>query len=163
MMPDHHTSSRHKVTGFTLIELLMVLTIAGLLMTITPPLISAAFPAVELKAAARRTASALRIVRETAIGRGQEQTWWLNVDTGTYGITEQPERDGQLPDGLLLRLVTASDEVVAGAEQVGTIRFFADGSSTGGRVLLGYENGTGYQVGVDWLTGRIEIADWTPE
>ncbi|MBK1647378.1 GspH/FimT family pseudopilin [Rhabdochromatium marinum] len=142
--------------GFTLVELLVVLAIAGLMMSLTPPLISAALPGVELKAAARRTAGALRVTRERAISSGQDQAWVLNIDTKRYQIAGT-QRDGRLPDGLKLQLVAAEREMLS--DQQGGIRFFPDGSSTGGRVILS-RGDSGYQVGVNWLTGRILIADW---
>ncbi|MGB7120513.1 MAG: type II secretion system protein GspH, partial [Bradyrhizobium sp.] len=37
-----------------------------------------------------------------------------------------------------------------------TIRFFASGISCGGAVTLAREN-VGYEVRVNWLTGRVEI------
>ena len=40
----------------------------------------------------------------------------------------------------------------------GRIQFFADGSSTGGGVLLATGKSCG-QVLVDWLTGRVSIAE----
>jgi len=47
------------------------------------------------------------------------------------------------------------------SERVGAIRFFPDGSSTGGRVILKRDDGdAGWQVGVNWLTGRILVAEW---
>ena len=39
-----------------------------------------------------------------------------------------------------------------------SIRFFPDGSSTGGHISL-IEGKTEYRVNVDWLTGRIAIED----
>ena len=44
-------------------------------------------------------------------------------------------------------------------DRVGGVRFYPDGSSTGGRVLIS-RGGHGYQVGVTWLTGRIAIGRW---
>ncbi len=67
--------------GFTLVELLVVLAIAGLLLAVTPPLISAAMPGVELKAAARRTAGALRLAREVAIASGRDAAWVIDVES----------------------------------------------------------------------------------
>lgn len=142
--------------GFTLVELLVVMAIAGLMLAVTPPLISAALPGVELKAAARRTAGALRVTRELAIGSGRDQAWQLNISDGRYQV-EGSARSGRLPEGIKLRLVAAEREMLS--DHQGGIRFFPDGSSTGGRVILARQE-RGYQVGVHWLTGRIEIADW---
>lgn len=141
--------------GFTLVELLVVMAIAGLMLAVTPPLISAALPGVELKASARRTAGALRLTRERAISSGRDQAWQIDIETHRYRIGE--DRQGRLPDGLELRLVAAEREMRDDSQ--GGIRFYPDGSSSGGRVILA-RDGRGYQVGVNWLTGRILIADW---
>jgi general secretion pathway protein H len=143
--------------GFTLVELLVVLAIGGLLLAVTPPLITAAMPAVELKAAARRTAGGLRLAREIAIADGRDAAWVLDIEGNRYGI-EGDHRSGSLPDGLELELVAAEEEMRS--ESVGAIRFYPDGSSSGGRIILKRGDG-GYQVGVNWLTGRILIAEWT--
>ncbi|MBK5937924.1 type II secretion system protein GspH [Halochromatium roseum] len=143
-------------TGFTLVELIVVLAIGGLLLTLTPPLITAALPGVELKAGARRVAGALRQTREIAIANGTEAIWLIDTETGRYQI-EGRSKQGALPDGLSIELVAARDELRD--EQVGGIRFFPDGSSTGGRLILKRDK-SGYQVGVNWLTGRILVAEW---
>lgn len=158
--------SRHKAVGsksglkfprgFTLVELIVVLAIAGLMLAVTPPLITAAMPGVELKAAARRTAGALRQTREIAIARGEDLAWRLDLDAGKYRIP-QVNRTGSLPSGIEIELIAAQDEMQS--ERVGGIRFYPDGTSTGGRVILKRDQ-RGYQVGVNWLTGRIRIADW---
>ncbi len=145
--------------GFTLVELLVVLAIAGLMMAVAPPLISSVMPGVELKAAARRTAGALRLAREIAIADGRDAAWVIDIDSNRYRI-DGDHRGGSLPAGLDVELVAAEDEMQS--DSVGAIRFFPDGSSTGGRVILKRGDG-GYQVGVNWLTGRILIADWERE
>ena len=47
-------------------------------------------------------------------------------------------------------------------ETRGGIRFFPDGSSTGGYIALA-DDKTEYRVKVDWLTGHISIADRNAE
>jgi general secretion pathway protein H len=145
--------------GFTLVELLVVLAIAGLLLAVAPPLISSVMPGVEIKAAARRTAGALRLAREIAIADGRDTAWVIDIETNRYRI-DGDHRGGSLPAGLEVELVAAEGEMQS--DSVGAIRFFPDGSSTGGRVILKRGDG-GYQVGVNWLTGRILIADWERE
>lgn len=142
--------------GFTLVELLVVLAIAGLMLALTPPLIGAALPGVELKGAARRTAAALRLTREIAIAEGRPAAWVLDLSHRRYRL-DGSSRGGRLPAGVELQLTAAEAELLD--DERGAIRFFPDGSSTGGRVVLS-RDGRGYQVGVNWLTGRVLIADW---
>ena len=147
---------RRRARGFTLVELLVVMAIAAVVMTAVPTLFSAAFPGLEMKSAARRTAATLRLARESAIRRGEETT--VLVDLEQHRLTLAGYRALSLPERLSLRLDAASSELID--EQRGAIRFFPDGSSTGGRLVLSY-NGHGYQIGVIWLTGRIELDSWS--
>lgn len=59
-------------------------------------------------------------------------------------------------DELVLSLFAAKSEQVS--ETTGKIRFFPDGSFTGGRVGLA-RGQQKYHVTVDWLTGPISIVD----
>ncbi|MGE5154139.1 MAG: GspH/FimT family protein [Bdellovibrio bacteriovorus] len=148
--------------GFTLVELLVVLALAALMMTVIPPLFSAAVPGVELQGAARRTYSALRLARETAVRSGGESV--LVVDVEGHRLEIPGYRAISLPQRIDLKLEAASSEMLD--EQRGGIRFFPDGSSTGGRIILARGEGRdqrGYQVGVTWLTGRVRMAPWEAE
>ena len=64
------------------------------------------------------------------------------------------DQNARLPEGVELQLTTAASEVVE--ENVGRIRFFPDGGSTGGRVDLNV-NGREYIVNVAWLTGEASL------
>jgi general secretion pathway protein H len=145
-----------KARGFTLVELLVVMAIAVVVMTAVPTLFSAAFPGLEMKSAARRTAATLRLARESAIRRGEETA--VLVDLEHHRLAFEGYRALSLPNRLSLQLDAAGSELID--EQRGTIRFFPDGSSTGGRLVLSH-GGHGYQVGVAWLTGRIELETWS--
>jgi general secretion pathway protein H len=57
---------------------------------------------------------------------------------------------------LELKLFTAQTEAVS--ERKGAIRFYPDGSSTGGRITVA-SGERKYLVDVDWLTGRVSIGD----
>jgi general secretion pathway protein H len=142
--------------GFTLLELLIVLAIMVLVVSVALPLLSAAFPGVQLKAAARQTAAGLRMAREEAIRTGHSAAFTLDVADHTFTV-QGGFRTVDLPSGLKLKLIAARSEMHG--DRSGSIRFFPDGSSTGGRVILSRNDG-GYQVGVEWLTGRIRLAPW---
>ena len=92
--------------GFTLIELLVVLALMALVVVVASPLISTAFPGVELKGAARDLSAGLRYARSQAITRNAEVEFVLDVATGRFTIGGEKEI-GDLPSGLDISLVTA--------------------------------------------------------
>ena len=55
-----------------------------------------------------------------------------------------------------MALVTTTGQRISETE--GAIRFDPDGSSTGGRIELGL-GPKRIQIGVDWLSGRVSVAD----
>ncbi len=148
--------SSRRADGFTLLELVVVLALAVLLVAIVPPLLTAALPGAELKSASRRIAASLRLAREEAIRKGHDVAFILDLEKHRYRV-EGPFRTVQLPADLDLTLIAAASEMQG--EERGAIRFFPDGSATGGRILLS-RGGKGWQVGVQWLSGHVQLAPW---
>jgi len=144
--------------GFTLVELLVVLAIAAVVLAIVPPLVASAFPGVELKSAARQVAAGLRTARERALAARVEALFEMDIEEHWFQVSGEARRTA-VPEKLGLQLITADTEL--SSETRGGIRFFPDGTSTGGRVTLSYAD-RGYDVGVDWLTGRIRIQAMRP-
>jgi general secretion pathway protein H len=141
--------------GFTLLELMVVLLIIGLLLVLVPDHLWRPQPGLEVRVAARALADGLRQTRSDAVATNHEQVFTLDV----AGHSFRPGQDRPLESingALELGLDTARSELVD-AER-GQIRFFPDGSSTGGRIRLTMQPQQA-QVTVDWLTGQVAIAD----
>lgn len=157
-MPSVRRSFSH---GFTLLELMVVLMIASLMLAIIPPILSGAGITTELRGSARQMAAGLRSARNHAITKKEEAIVTVNLENRQFTVTGDT-RTGYLPDDddVKIRLYTAQSELVD--EEEGKIRFFPDGSSTGGYVALS-DDRVEYRVNVDWLTGRIVIEDRDPE
>jgi general secretion pathway protein H len=139
--------------GFTLIELLVVLTVIALVATLATPMIQRSVPGIELQTAAEELRTELRLARSAAI-RDNRETWLLiDVETGAYrrGGTR---RGHSVPPTIGLTLLTARRELIDEAQ--GRIRFFPDGTSTGGAVRLVRDSRV-HEVAVDWFDGRVSI------
>ncbi len=141
--------------GFTLLEMLLVLALAATLMTLVVPNFGPLLARAQLYSAARDVASALRYVRGQALVKGRSAEFELAVDEHWYRISGR-KKNYVLPASIGLGLYTAETEVVD--EGIGRIRFFADGSSTGGRVRLQSANAK-REVTVNWLTGEVVIRE----
>lgn len=144
---------RARQAGFTLLEMIIVVVIgaaiAALLLSIAPKGASSA----DLKAAARALASGLRQAQSTAMATRREATLVVDMDAHAFTFTGAP-RTLSLPAALDLKLLTAQSEVES--ERKGGIRFYPDGSSTGGRITVAAGERALF-VDVDWLTGRVSI------
>jgi len=138
-------------TGFTLIELLVVMLIAGLALAVVPPMLTAGLPGLQVRTAALQLASGLRTARGQSIAQGREAVLMLDLQRNTYSVGS---RVAALAPGLELVLDTARSEASGVAE--GGIRFFPDGSSSGGRITV-RGGARGYRLDVDWLTGKVTL------
>ena len=144
--------NRDPVMGFTVLELLVVLTVMGLFVVAVPQVFSIVRPGARAQAAALQLANDLRQARNAAImgNRGVR----LDVDLATGGYFVRPgQRQRELPRGAILQFRGPRTETNG---KVAAIRFYSDGSSTGGEIGLSYERQQ-RTVAVHWLNGRISI------
>lgn len=138
--------------GYTLLELLVVLTVMGLVLASVPMIVATARPGPAARVAAEELAAALRLARGEAIGRYAPATVLLDVERRIYRDADGKER--ALAEDLDLKFVTARSELVG--TEAGQIRFYPDGSATGGRITI-TDGGRSYIVNVDWLTGSVDV------
>jgi general secretion pathway protein H len=141
--------------GFTLLELLLVLVIAASGYALVVRFQTGGVSGVELKSAARAVAAGLREARGAAIVTQESAALTLDLDRRSMEVSGGA-RPRSLPQRLDLKLYTAQSEIVD--DKRGSIRFYPDGSSTGGRVTLA-SGERKLLVDVDWLTGRVSIKE----
>jgi general secretion pathway protein H len=146
-------SGTASMRGFTLIELLIVLAIAAFVTALVVPRLTGATERAAVRSAARELQAALRTTRSIAMARGRPQA--LIIDTAR-GVFQQGASIGQLPGGIHLALMTTTGDRLNA--QTGGIRFFPDGTSTGGGVDVWAGNDRN-QVLIDWLSGRVSIEE----
>jgi general secretion pathway protein H len=143
----------HSAAGFTLVEMLVVLVILALVVTTAVPLLSRGSDTLRLDTASSELAAALRATRAAAIVQGGEATLKVDVERRTFGSAVL-QQHSIAPD-IAAKLTYAAATRSAASE--GGFRFFPDGSSTGGDLMLTL-NGKQVRLCVDWLTGLVRTA-----
>ena len=112
-------------------------------------------PGLRSEATLRDVTALFREARGLAIVDNREVRVMVDLDVGTVWI-DRRGRSVELRRETGISLYTAASELVTNGR--GAIRFFPDGTSTGGRVTLTDGKGE-HHVVVDWLTGRISVND----
>ncbi|MGI9450733.1 MAG: pilus assembly FimT family protein [Geminicoccaceae bacterium] len=141
--------------GFTLLELLVVMAIIGLMVALIPGFLLRDNKGLDLDRATRAVAEGLIDLRSTAIAQNRVQLFGLDVERRQF-LPGEGATPVQLNRDLQLRFIAARREQLT--ESIGQIRFFPDGSSTGGSVRLDLGNLTS-RIEVDWLTGQVKVVD----
>ena len=150
---DENANANARARGFSLLELLVVVTIMGAVYILVPRFFLSGVSGADLRASSRDVAAGLRQARSLAVSGKRETAVTLDLDKRVFALSGN-SRQFQLPEQLELKLYTAQSEIVN--ERQGAIRFFPDGSSTGGRVTLA-SGERKFLVDVDWLTGKVSI------
>jgi general secretion pathway protein H len=146
-----------RAAGFSLIEIVVVMILIGLILSALSISVSGGLDGVRVRRAGRDLVAALRYTRGQAIVTQREQTLALDVEQRSYLAPKRPET--KLPGNMELRLLTAANEQLS--ETRGAIRFYPDGSSTGGKVRL-ISGEREWHVEVAWLTGEVRLREATP-
>jgi len=143
---------KSRTRGFTMIELIAVIVLIGIVAVVAGVSFAKSLSSAKIQAASRDLVAALRYTRGQAIVKGQQKVLELNLEKNSYQAPGKGSVD--LPKDMGLRLTTAQQELTS--ESSGGIRFFPDGSSTGGNiaVVLGERE---WKINVGWLTGEITL------
>lgn len=146
---------RHPAIGLTLVEVLIALAILALAAAIVIPNVRGPQDSVSLEGTARKIAAHLREARARAIGRNEERVLTIDLEARTYGDTATDSRAG-IAETIDIDVVAARSEYAGPSEPA--IRFWPDGSATGGTVRLA-RGGRAFEITVDWLTGSVSFAE----
>lgn len=143
--------------GFTLIELLVVLGIIGAVLAVALPSFSRQPGRRQLVSSAHEIASTLREARSQALATNRSSLFHADLRAKAFWTAGGERR--HLSDGIAFAIRTVDGQALADAA---TIRFFPDGSSTGGGVTLSARD-LAYEVQVDWLDGGVSIREQADE
>jgi general secretion pathway protein H len=107
----------------------------------------------ETRAAAGALAQALRAARAQAIATDHDVTVAIDPERHAFAADNSPVSQIAADTAMVVR-----PPALMSPGGAGRILFSADGSSTGGDILLG-SGRRRLDVSVEWLTGKVSIAD----
>ena len=140
--------------GFSLIEIMLVMVLIAVMVGITATFMSGSLEQARLRAVSKDLISALKYTRGQAVIKHEQKSIVFNVKERTYRAPKK--KLVKIPDEIEMNLYTAESDIID--EDSGKIRFFSDGSSTGGWVKLTYRTKI-WKINVNWLTGEIRMEE----
>ncbi len=157
--PDKAVSLRNapcqpRAAGFTLLEMLAVILLIGIAAAAVSISVTQGLASTRVRAASGEVAGALRATRAQAIVQSREQHFDVDTRAGTFSGGRSDHV--ALPRGMHVSVTSAAAD--APNEHTARIRFFPDGSSTGGRITLA-SGKREWHVNVSWLTGGVRVVD----
>ena len=138
-------------SGFTLAELLVVLAIVALAAAISFPNLKVGQDERSVRLLSERIAGALLQGRLRAIAKNEVSSIEFDIQTRIFDANG--EAIATMPANVKVELLTARGETF---QDKPSIKFFPDGSSTGGSIILSTEE-TSRTIKLRWLTGHVEI------
>jgi general secretion pathway protein H len=138
--------------GFTLIEMLVVMAILALVTALALPALRPPPDNLRLEAAARTVASVLRLSRTQAIAINADVV--LTIDADRRLLESSAVSAIRIDPEISVELILAAPE--RRGRSAGAIRFFADGTSSGGDIVLTLGTRRA-RILVNWLTGQARL------
>jgi len=138
--------------GYTLIELMVVIAILGLMLALIGFNAKPVSAATHARASAEELSGVLRTARSLSLMSNRSVSVAIDIGSPGYRVDGNIRHD--LPKDVRLSLLVSREN---SAKSEGLIRFDPDGGSSGGRVTV-EGDGKVWWVGIDWLSGRVTIA-----
>ena len=107
----------------------------------------------KLDAAAQIIAAKLRETQTLSLSSNRERSLTVDIGKGLLVQTE-PDKTFEIPKGITLSIITTDNEIM---EDAGAFRFFPDGGSTGGKIILS-RGDSRREIAISWLTGAIVVS-----
>ncbi len=136
-------------SGFSLLELIVVVVIMAGVVAVATPRFATAFDMLQLRGSAQGIAATLRSCRELAVREARVTEFTIDARTESYRASTL-HLDVDWPDSTF---VQGDGPYI---QDLYTVRFYPDGSASGGSVLV-KSGGRQYEISIDWLTGRVRI------
>lgn len=140
-------NARASPRGFTLLELIMVIALLALALGVLGSGLGRGLQAARERQALGEIVAALRQTRTQAVLNGAARQLQFDLQARSFQVPGQAPR--RWPESFALELTTA-------AELGPAVAFFADGSSSGGHLLID-RKGRRWRIDIGWLTGHV---DW---
>jgi general secretion pathway protein H len=139
--------------GFTLVEMLVVLGILAAVLAISIPYSFRSRENSDVETAARQIASLLRQAQSRALAGNSDTEVVLDVEKATVATGEGGPLD--IKGSLAVSALSARELSLA---PKAAYRFFPDGGSTGGRIVLSKGDAI-REIAINWLTGAVIVSD----
>jgi general secretion pathway protein H len=145
--PAKHRRSGHY--GFTMLELLIAMAIAALVLAVSVSSTARFYQSMQYREAVRDVISLLSSARYKAIQSGRTQDVRVNPETNEIQLGDERR---ELPEAMTIAVHSASE---LNQPEVGVLRFYPEGGSSGGGIDIESPTGAGVKITVDWLVGRV--------
>ena len=135
--------------GFTIIELLVAITIVGLILAVSVPASGRLYKTMQYREAVRDVITLFASARYKAVSSGRAQDVRINPRGRELRLNDTVKT---LPSSVNVVVHSARE---LNDNNIGVIRFYPEGGSSGGGVDLEIPERWGVRINVDWLVGRV--------
>ena len=144
---------RNRQSGLTLVELIVVLAILAVLTTLVSPALTSLMPGYHLRAAADDMIAQARRARSMAFSTNKPAGFFIDVsERQTFAEDKAPST---WPQDISVNVTSA--KYLQRGSSISEIRFYPDGTSTGGLLEL-LSDGMAVTIRVDWFDGQISLS-----
>ena len=158
LLTNLRLSSRHACQGFTLIEMMVVIMVVGVLFAVTIPSLSKFNESVSYHDAVRQLVLNLGKARRMSAASGQPVDLLIDTQQRAYLLTKNPRTADfgsaiRLPENLTLDVSYARD--ISPDGRLAAVRFYPQGGTSGGEIVLTRPSGGGVRLVIDWLMAAV--------
>ncbi len=145
-------------SGFTLVEIIIVMVIIGIAAGLVGVYVGSSSDKLALRTFTKDVSAVLRFARNHAASEKKSYFFAVDKEEGRYKLYSQKANDDEVTNIVIDKPIPGGLEIFVDSEDdVYDIEFFPRGNSSGGEIMVRSDDGRGYSLSVNRITGKVVL------
>ncbi len=145
-------------SGFTLVEIIIVMVIIGIAAGLVGVFVGSGSDKLAVRTLTKEVSAVLRYARNHAASEKKSYSFAIDREERIYKLYSHSTKEGEASNVLINKPIPEGLEIIVDSDDdIYDIEFYPRGNSSGGEIEIRTQDGRGFFLSVNRITGKVEV------